>query len=126
MHPGDSVSNLTKHPGITCINARHRTSPRSQSLDEATSTILKLAGLADAETATTSSITYANWALLPEWIEKVLDESWRITYGRVGVGEATAHSVWCLKRQGADEAELTIRVFVESQANPDGILGHGC
>ncbi|KAK0236996.1 hypothetical protein EDD85DRAFT_1023740 [Armillaria nabsnona] len=116
MRPGTSISDVTRRPGITCIDKK------SLSADEATSTILKLAGLPDTGTAPTSSITYANWALLPEWIEKVLDESWRITYGRIGVGEANAHSVWDLKRPGADTPQLTIRVFVESQTNADGIL----
>ncbi|KAK0421615.1 hypothetical protein EV421DRAFT_1747062 [Armillaria borealis] len=117
MRPGTSISDITKHPDITFIDRK------SLSADELTSTILKLAGLADAETATTmSSITYANWANLPEWIEKVLDDSWRVTYGSVGVGEGSAHSVWDLKRQGADTPQLTIRVFVESQTNADGVL----
>ncbi len=60
MRPGTSISDITKNPGITYIDRK------SLSADEATSTVLKLAGLPDTGTAPTSPITYANWALLPE------------------------------------------------------------
>ncbi|SJL08249.1 uncharacterized protein ARMOST_11612 [Armillaria ostoyae] len=124
MRPGTSISDITRHPGITCINGHHRT---SLSADEAASAVLSLIGL-PAGTATTSSITYTNWAYLPEWIEKVLDVSWSVTYGHIGVGEGSANLLWCLKRDGAeiDSSEsserLKIRVHVESRANGDGIL----
>ncbi|PBK71926.1 hypothetical protein ARMSODRAFT_1083274 [Armillaria solidipes] len=118
MRPGTSIN----YPRIICIDGNHTTSPLSLSADEAASAVLSCIGLPAAGTATTSSITYANWAHLPEWIERVLDDSWRVTYGGVGVGEGSAHSVWDLKRQGADTPRLIIRVFVESQTNADGVL----
>ncbi|KAK0431680.1 hypothetical protein EV421DRAFT_143868 [Armillaria borealis] len=126
MRPGASISDITKHPGITW---HHRTSPPSLNADEAASAVLSLIGLS-AGTATTSSITYTNWAHLPEWIEKVLDVSWSVTYGHIGVGDGSANLLWCLKRDGLgaeiDSSEsserLKIRVHVESPANGDGIL----
>ncbi|KAK0200885.1 hypothetical protein DFS33DRAFT_1277244 [Desarmillaria ectypa] len=72
------------------------------STDEAASAVLKLAGLTDADTARTSSITYAGWAHVEDWIKEVLDDSWCVMYGRVGVGEMTAHSVWRLKGRSAE------------------------
>ncbi|KAK0216116.1 hypothetical protein IW262DRAFT_1299370 [Armillaria fumosa] len=47
----------------------------------------------DAGTATTSFMTYANRANLPEWIEQVLDESWCITYGHVVEPQTDADGV---------------------------------
>ncbi|KAK0200876.1 hypothetical protein DFS33DRAFT_1386818 [Desarmillaria ectypa] len=121
MHPGTSISDLTKHPGITCIDEYSHPA----STDEAASAVLKLAGLTDADTAGTSSITYAGWAHVEDWIKEVLDDSWCVMYGRVGVGEMTAHSVWRLKGQSAEinsPVRLTITVHVESQIDADGVL----
>ncbi len=124
MRPGISISDITKHPGITFIDRK------SLSADEAASATLGLLGLPDTGTATTNSITYVNWARLPEWIEKVLGDGWRVTYGGVGVGveEGSASALWCLKRNGLEAdsidsaAQLKIRVFVQSQTNADGVL----
>ncbi len=58
----------------------------------------------------------------------MLDDSWRVTYGRVGVREGSAHLLWCLKRNGlgADNigspAQLKITVHVESREDGDGTL----
>ncbi|KAK0236988.1 hypothetical protein EDD85DRAFT_790693 [Armillaria nabsnona] len=96
--------------------------------DEAASAVLGLLGLPDTGTATTSPIMYVNWAQLPEWFEKMLDNSWRVTYGGVGVREGSAHSLWCLKRNGlgADNidspAQLKITVHIESREDGDGTL----
>ncbi|KAK0447915.1 uncharacterized protein EV420DRAFT_1568217 [Desarmillaria tabescens] len=99
----------------------------SLNADEATDAVLSLLGLPDAGTwaTTTNSITYTNWAHLPEWIEKVLDVSWCVIYGRVSVGEGSAHSLWYLKHNGlsADPSvQLTVSVHVETRANGDGML----
>ncbi len=61
-------------------------------------------------------------------IEKVLDDSWRVIYGRISVREGSAHLLWCLKRNGlgADNidspAQLKITVYVESREDGDGTL----
>ncbi|KAK0236971.1 hypothetical protein EDD85DRAFT_1007446 [Armillaria nabsnona] len=90
------------------------------STDDAASEILRLIGLPEAG-STTSSITYANWAHLREWINEVLDDSWCVKYGRVSVGEATAHALWNLKHKGNSDS-LRITVYVESPTDADGVL----
>ncbi|SJL08203.1 uncharacterized protein ARMOST_11566 [Armillaria ostoyae] len=93
----------------------------SHSTDDAASETLRLIGLPEAET-TTSSITYANWAHLREWIKEALDDSWCVSYGQVGVGEATAHALWYLKHKGNSDSPLQIKVYVQSPTDADGVL----
>ncbi|PBK92780.1 hypothetical protein ARMGADRAFT_173768 [Armillaria gallica] len=91
------------------------------STDDAASEILRFIGLPEAGT-TTSSITYANWAHLREWINEVLDDSWYVKHGRVGVGEAAAHALWNLKHKGNPDLPLQIKVYVESLTDAEGVL----
>ncbi len=54
-----------------------------------------------------------------------MDDSRRVTYGRVSVREGSAHSVWCLKRNGdsiVSPAQLRITVHIESWEDGEGRL----
>ncbi|KAK0216112.1 hypothetical protein IW262DRAFT_1235864, partial [Armillaria fumosa] len=114
-HPGLII---TKRPGVTCVDGQHQTSPQSLSDDEDANAVLSTLGLpAEAN----SPITYVKWAHLREWIKEVLDDSWCVKYGRVGVGEATAHALWYLKHK-CNSDSLKISVFVESPTDADGVL----
>ncbi|KAK0440383.1 uncharacterized protein EV420DRAFT_1132974 [Desarmillaria tabescens] len=88
--------------------------------------VLSPLGLPDAGT-TTSSIIYANWAHLPEWIKEVLGDNWYIIAksGYVGVTEASTDACWWLERKGAKTSTSTmisINVHVASQLDADGVL----
>ncbi|KAK0200870.1 hypothetical protein DFS33DRAFT_1277230 [Desarmillaria ectypa] len=94
--------------------------------DEDTSAVLSLVGLPEAG-STASSVTYANWAHLPEWIKDVLGDDWHSVakLGYVNVTEATAHAFWCLEREGSEigpSPVISINVHVVSQTNADGVL----
>ncbi|PBK71896.1 hypothetical protein ARMSODRAFT_793864 [Armillaria solidipes] len=91
------------------------------STDDAASETLRVIGLPEAGT-TTSSITYSNWAHVREWINEVLDDSWCVSSGCVGVGEATAHALWYLKHKGNSDSPLQIKVYVQSPTDADGVL----
>ncbi|PBK71905.1 hypothetical protein ARMSODRAFT_954724 [Armillaria solidipes] len=113
-----SASLITKRPGVTCIDGQYQTSPQSPSANEVANAVLSALGLpAEAN----SPITYVKWAHLREWINEVLDDSWCVKCGRVGVGEATAHALWYLKHK-ANSDSLKITVYVESPTDADGVL----
>ncbi|KAK0432538.1 uncharacterized protein EV420DRAFT_1772086 [Desarmillaria tabescens] len=115
MHPRI----IAKHPGIPCIDGQHQTSPESLGANGAASAILGVFGL---PVEATSSMTYVSWAHVPEWIKEVLDDSWCVTDGRVGVGEANAHTLWYLNRQGCSSSTLRITVYVQSPIDANGVL----
>ncbi|KAK0236985.1 hypothetical protein EDD85DRAFT_952968 [Armillaria nabsnona] len=87
---------------------------------------LSLFGLPDAGT-TNTSITYANWAHLPDWIKEVLGDDWQVRSGYVNVMEATSHASWWLglgrKGSGANTSPgINVHVYVQSNTDVDGVL----
>ncbi|KAK0216098.1 hypothetical protein IW262DRAFT_194678 [Armillaria fumosa] len=117
MLPGTGLIS-TNRPGVTCVDGQHQTFPQSLSDDEDANAVLNTLGLpAEAN----SRITYVKWAHLQEWIKEVLGDSWYVKYGRVGVGEGTAHALWYLKHK-CNSDSLKIRVFTESSTDADGVL----
>ncbi|KAK0447908.1 uncharacterized protein EV420DRAFT_1568187 [Desarmillaria tabescens] len=94
--------------------------------DEDTSSVLSLVGLPETG-STTSSVTYANWAHLPKWINSVLGDDWHSVakLGYINVTEATTHAFWCLEREGAEigtSPVISINVHVASQTDANGVL----
>ncbi|KAK0216101.1 hypothetical protein IW262DRAFT_1464633 [Armillaria fumosa] len=72
-----------------------------------------------------SSITYANWAHLPEWIKDVLGDDWHVWSGYVSVMEAASHASWWLGPGpigSSTSPGINVNVYVQSHTDANGAL----
>ncbi|KAK0216108.1 hypothetical protein IW262DRAFT_1464640 [Armillaria fumosa] len=75
-----------------------------------------------------SSITYASWAHLPEWIKEVLgSDDWHVRTGFVSVTEAASHASWWLglgpNGSGTKTSPgINVQVYVQSHTDASGFL----
>ncbi|PBK92793.1 hypothetical protein ARMGADRAFT_1030997 [Armillaria gallica] len=90
-------------------------SPLNPIFANSSSEVLALIGLPEAcTTPAISSITYANWAHLPDWIKEVLGDDWQVRSGYLGLGR---------KGSGANTSPgIDVEVYVQSNTDADGVL----
>ncbi len=103
-------------------------SPLNPIVADSSSEVLALIGLPEAcTTPAISSITYANWVHLPDWIKEVLGDDWQVRSGYVSVMDAASHASWLLgpgrKGSGANTSPgIDVQVYVQSNTDADGVL----